>query len=238
MTIKVIGAGFGRTGTTSLKAALEHLGFGRCYHMIEVLKKPSAAQLWQDAIDGKAVDWAHVFEGYQATVDWPGCTFYQELMEVYPDAKVLLTVRDPERWHQSAFDTIYRGRSAFVLRFLRLISPAARHTYKMVEHIWAGTFDNRFDDKAFAIDRFNRHNEAVKAYVPADRLLVFDVKEGWEPLCNFLEVDVPDRPFPHLNDKRVMQNVYRFGPVVIVAIIGVLLLLLGQVVGWLGWQLF
>jgi len=238
MSIKVIGAGFGRTGTTSLKAALEQLGFVRCYHMQEVLKNPKDAVIWQDAVDGEAVDWPHLLKGYQATVDWPGCTFYQELMEVYPDAKVLLSVRDPERWYQSARDTIYRARTTLFLQLLRMMLPAVRHTYNMIEHIWAGTFENRFDDKAFAIDVFNRHNEAVKAYVPADRLLVFDVREGWGPLCNFLGVDIPNAPFPHLNDKKVMQRAFRYGPIAILSVAGVLLLLLGLFVGWLIGMMF
>lgn len=238
MTIKIIGAGFGRTGTTSLKAALEQLGFGRCYHMQEVMRNPAHAQIWQRATEGETVDWNNLFEGYQATVDWPGCTFYQELMDAYPDAKVLLSVRDPERWYESTFGTIYQIRTALVGRMIKAIVPHIRRVYRMVDYIWADTFENRFEDRAFAIDVFNRHNEAVQAYVPSDRLLVYSVKEGWDPLCEFLGVDVPETPFPHLNDKRRIQRVIRFGPIIFIAAAVMLLLLIGQIIGWLIGTLF
>src|SRR5690242_7699355 len=106
-SLKVIGAGFGRTGTLSLKVALEELGFGPCYHMIEVFQYPEHAKLWEAATQGKPIDWDQIFANYQATVDWPGCTFYADLMARYPDAKVLLSVRDPETWYESVMSTIY-----------------------------------------------------------------------------------------------------------------------------------
>ncbi len=100
-TIKVIGAGLGRTGTLSLKAALEELGFSRCYHMTDVFAHLEHARVWDDAARGLPVDWDTLFQGYQATVDWPGCAFYEEFMRRYPDAKVILSVRDPERWYEA-----------------------------------------------------------------------------------------------------------------------------------------
>ena len=120
MSLKVIGAGFGRTGTTSLKAALERLGFDRCYHMFEFMEHPEHAKYWDAASKGKPVDWNALFEGYQSTLDWPGCSYYRDLMQRYPEAKVLLTVRDSEKWYQSAQKTIFRppGDWRDVLRFL------------------------------------------------------------------------------------------------------------------------
>ncbi len=208
--LKIIGAGFGRTGTLSLKAALEELGFGPCYHMVEVFSHPEDIPRWQ-AARGESIDWDELFEGYQATVDWPGCAFYEALMQTYPDAKVLLTVRDPERWYDSASETIYQIHRRFtlspmvpVLSFVAgIFFPAAKSVGQMVNTIiWEGTFGGNFEDRQHAIAIFNQHIEAVKQRVPPGKLLVYNVKEGWEPLCAFLGVEVPtDKPFPHLNER-------------------------------------
>jgi hypothetical protein len=207
--LKIIGAGFGRTGTRSLKDALEMLGFGPCYHMVEVFEHPEHVALWQAATKGESVDWQEIFHEYQATVDWPACTFYKELMATYPNAKVLLSVRDPEKWYESAKSTIYqvnqRRRTFFnSLLFLlfKLMRPGIVAGVPMVNQlIWKGTFHDRFEDKEYAISVFNQHNEEVKNYVPPEKLLIYSVKDGWEPLCAFLGVPVPDVPFPHLNDR-------------------------------------
>ena len=201
MPIQVIGAGLGRTGTLSLKLALEELGFSRCYHMTEVLARIQDARVWDAAARGEPVDWDALFRGYQATVDWPGCSFYEELLRRYPDAKVLLTVRDPEKWYDSARQTIYYVRHNFP-SWARLMNPRMGPFIRMLDRlIWDGTFQGRFEDKSFAIAVFNRHNEQVRRDVPADRLLVYEVSQGWGPLCTFLGVAVPEgKPFPHLND--------------------------------------
>jgi hypothetical protein len=201
MALKVIGAGLGRTGTLSLKTALEQLGFTRCYHMTDVLAHLQHAAIWDAAARGESVDWEALFQGYQATVDWPGCNFYEQFMERYPDAKVILTVRDPERWYESARQTIYYVRHAFP-SWTRLLLPRMRHFTRMLDRlIWDGMFRGGFEDKPFAIDVFNRFNEQVRRIVPAERLLVYQVQEGWGPLCAFLGVPIPkDTPFPHLND--------------------------------------
>jgi Sulfotransferase domain len=201
MPIKVIGAGFGRTGTLSLKSALEELGFTKCYHMTDVLANLEHAVVWDKAAQGESVDWESLFRGYQATVDWPGCAFYEQLLRQYPGAKVILTVRDPDRWYESARQTIYLAKNAFP-RWLRILRPAFRRFGGMLNRVvWQGTFTGRFEDKPFAIDVFNRHNAEVRQSVPPDQLLVYEVREGWEPLCNFLGVPVPaGKPFPHLND--------------------------------------
>jgi hypothetical protein len=227
MSVKVIGAGFGRTGTASLKAGLEELGFSQCYHMSECFKHPSHAPLWEDAVAGRPADWDAIFDGYQATVDWPGCSFYKELMEVYPDAKVLLSVRDPDGWYGSTLTTIYRVPKSLLLFLLKLILPHTRNLYRMVNaSVWDGAFGGRFEDREHAIGVYERHNEDVKRHVPPDRLLVYDVKQGWEPLCHFLNVPVPqDRPFPHLNDAAQIQRLLRWGPW------GVCLVLAGAIAG-------
>ncbi len=235
MTIKIIGAGFGRTGTTSIKAALEQLGFARCYHMQEVIKQPRHVRFWLAALAGKPVDWEQLFRGYQATVDWPGCNFYTQLMTHYPDAKVLLTVRDPDQWYDSCFNTIYAVYRKPIMRIVRLLLPPMRRFMAMNERlIWQGNFDGRFADRDHALAVFAQHNAAVKTQVPPERLLVYDVKEGWEPLCRFLDVPVPpNTPFPHLNDRKTFQWIPRFayGLVGLVGLLAVALLWL--LVRWL-----
>lgn len=221
--MKVIGAGFGRTGTLSLKAALEELGFGPCYHMKEALAHPSHLFFWNAASKGKAVDWKQHFLPYQATVDWPACKFYKELMLEYPDAKVLLSVRDPEKWYDSARDTIYKVGKTFPMSWLRSFFP--------VDLIWKDTFDGRFEDRRYAIQVFNRHVEEVKRHVPADKLLVYEVKDGWEPLCRFLDVPVPQgKPFPRLNDTAEFERIIRRGALVGKVLMGALVLLVAGVV--------
>ncbi len=200
--MKLIGAGFGRTGTTSLKAALEQLGFAPCYHMTEVFKHPSHARTWLAAANGEPVDWRSFLGDYPATLDYPASNFYKELMVAFPDAKVLLSVRNPDRWYESTLETIYR--SARLPDWLRLIPPLRTLIEMPNRIIWEGTFHGRFEERAYAIDVYQRHIREVKAIVPTERLLVFDVKEGWEPLCRFLESPVPAGPFPHLNDRERM----------------------------------
>ena len=207
MNLEVIGASFGRTGTLSMKAALEELGFGPCYHMSELFRNPEHMGQWRAAMRGEPVDWERVLGDYRATVDWPGCTFYGELLERNPDAKVILTVRDPQRWYESVRDTIYRTSGAYysvAFRLASLVTPRARRLIRasrfVSELVWEGDFDGRFGDRGHAIETFERHNEEVKRRVPPGRLLVYEVKQGWGPLCGFLGVEVPDKPFPHLND--------------------------------------
>jgi len=219
--VKVIGAGFGRTGTLSLKAALEELGFGPCYHMVELFENPEHVEFWDEAPDkvarGEPVDWEVVFSGYEATVDWPGCFFYKELMQAYPDAKVLLSVRDPESWYDSAWSTIARGprsgatpaRSLF-FRLAQLAVPSMRRVPSMVNKVISdGTFDGRFEDREYAVKVFVRHIDEVKERVPAEKLLVYEVREGWGPLCEFLGVEAPEKPFPHLNDREGFPKMMR-----------------------------
>src|SRR5829696_4238961 len=178
-------------------------GFGPCYHMREVFEHPEHIELWGAAMQGKPVDWEQIFGNYRATVDWPGCTFYNELLERNPDAKVILTVRDPQRWYESAYNTIYRISGAFyspIFYLAGLVMPRARQVKRarqfIAELVWERDFDERFE----------RHNEEVRQRVPPEKLLVYEVKEGWGPLCDFLGVEVPERPFPHLNDTEAFRG--------------------------------
>ncbi len=215
--LAVIGAGFGRTGTMSLKAALEELGFGPCYHMTEVFENPEHVELWEAAARGEPVNWEEVFGGYRAAVDWPAAAFYEELMARYPEARVVLTVRDADRWYESARSTIYgiRGLAAspaFTVAswFVPRLRNLRRAALMAGELIWDGVFDGRFEDRRHAIGVYERWNEEVRRRVPAHRLLVYEVKEGWGPLCGFLEVDVPEgKPFPHLNDGASFRRTVR-----------------------------
>ncbi|MEZ4725977.1 MAG: sulfotransferase [Caldilineaceae bacterium] len=205
--MKLIGAGFGRTGTLSLKVALEELGFGPCYHMTEVMNHPRHATFWLKATAGETVDWRAFFAPYQATVDWPACAFYKELMALYPDAKVILTTREPDKWYDSAYETIFSVHERIPHWLTTLLAPLTQSLQVPEQLIWEGTFGGRFADRAYAVAVFQQHNEAVKQFVPANRLLVYQVKEGWEPLCRFLNVPVPeDKPFPHLNDTAQFQQ--------------------------------
>jgi hypothetical protein len=197
--LKVIGAGFGRTGTLTLKTALEMLGFGPCHHMTAVIDDVDRqSALWTSVTSGARFDWDEVYAGYRSTVDWPGCHYWAELAERYPDAKVVLSVRDAERWYDSMQDTILsRPVGRVMMRFMRLI----RHPMAFAQQIISrDTFGYDYS-RANVIAAYERHNAAVRARVPAERLLVFDVREGWEPLCRFLDVPVPDQPFPRVNDR-------------------------------------
>ena len=190
--LKVIGAGVGRTGTHSLKVALEHLLGGPCHHMVEVLGHPEQVPGWIDAIDGRPVDWAALLQGYEALVDWPGASFWPELSAANPDALVLLSVRDPEQWYDSCTKTI----------FLTLDGSAPDHIGEWMtamRRLLDERFSIRLDDRAAMIDAYERHNARVRAGVPANRLLEWSPGDGWEPLCERLGLAVPAEPFPLVN---------------------------------------
>ena len=190
MSLSVIGAGLPRTGTMSQKLALEQLGFGPCYHMTETFPRPEHWPLWETAAAGGPVDWNGLFEGFGSTTDTPGCNFYRELANDFPDAKVVLSVRDPERWFASTQNTV---TSPVVAGF-----HTARGSIGMVDAVGWGT-DPRLRDRDWMLDRYHRHNDEVQATIPAERLLVYNVADGWEPLCRFLGRPIPDTPFPRVN---------------------------------------
>lgn len=197
MSLQVIGSGFGRTGTKSMKEALEVLGFGPCHHMYEVMDNPGQIPLWQDLAAGRPVEWSEVFDGYKAQVDWPGAHVWRELAEAFPDAKVVHTVRPEESWSKSFSKTIARLLGIHTTLDL---PPHVSDMMRVCDELIADqTFQNRQADPDVALAAYRRRMDEVRAAIPADRLLVFDVAEGWEPLCAFLEVPVPDDPFPHHN---------------------------------------
>jgi len=199
MSIKVIGAGFGRTGTASLKLALEQLGFGPCYHMSEVFDHPEYIPLWVQAGKGNA-DWDTIFKGYHACVDFPACTHYKALMEFYPDAKVVLSMRDAGRWFESVNETIMSPMANGMLEQ----SPM----YEMLKLNLYDLFDGRITEREHMIECFNKHVEEVKRSVPSERLLVFEAKMGWGPLCDFLGVDAPASDYPHVNTREDFAKLF------------------------------
>jgi hypothetical protein len=192
----VIGAGVGRTGTHSLKLALNRLGLGPCHHMEAVLENMSVqVPLWSDAVDGRP-DWTKIYSGFDSAVDWPTACFFRELADAYPTAKFILTLRDPDRWTDSFSATIYKlvaGRDQ--------ARPDKKAWLEMAERVIARTGFPAGLDREELRQAFVSHNEAVRATIPGDRLLVFEVKDGWGPLCEFLGVSAPDEPFPRSNDR-------------------------------------
>ncbi|MDX2410786.1 MAG: sulfotransferase [Woeseiaceae bacterium] len=196
MTIQVIGAGVGRTGTYSLKLAINQLGLGPCHHMEEVLHNmPAQVPLWFAAVNGRP-DWQTIYEGFKSAVDWPTACFFRELIQEFPSAKFILTERDPENWADSFAATIYEllaGRDQG--------PPEMKEWLEMADGVIAKTGFPGGLDRDGLIRAFVAHNEAVKATIPAGQLLVYSVKEGWSPLCEFLNAPVPAEPFPRTNDR-------------------------------------
>jgi hypothetical protein len=196
MTIQVIGVGVGRTGTYSLKLAINQLGLGPCHHMEEVLHNMLVqVPLWSAAVNGRP-DWQAIYEGFESAVDWPTAGFFRELIEVYPSAKFVLTQRDPENWADSFGATIYKllaGRDQG--------PPEMKAWLEMADGVIAKTGFPDGLDRDGLIRAFVAHNEAVKATIPASQLLVYEVKEGWGPLCEFLHAAVPTETFPRTNDR-------------------------------------
>ena len=193
MTLRVIGAGFGRTGTMSLKTALDALGVGPCYHMVEVFKH-QAWDLWYEASKDPAhADWETIFKGYNSTVDWPNATYYRELADAYPDAKVILTERDADEWFDSTQATIFARMPT---------EPGAPDGFpRMLGKVICELFDYRMHDRDHCISVFKAHNAKVREVIPAERLLVYEVAQGWAPLCDFLGLPVPADAMPKVNSR-------------------------------------
>ena len=199
MPLEIIGPGFGRTGTNSLKLALEQLGFGPCHHMFEVRDHPEQLPNWVAAARGEAVDWDDVFRGYRSQVDWPGARYWRELARHYPKAKVILTVRDPDEW----FDSVQATIAPFIAARGTHPSPHANAIADMGhETVAVQVFGDRLSDRDHATRIFSRHIAEVQSEIPSDRLLTFDLRDGWNPLCDFLGVEAPDVPFPKTNSSK------------------------------------
>jgi hypothetical protein len=197
MALRVVGAGIGRTGTMSLKLALERLLGAPCYHMLEVFSHPGHADVWRRAALGEAVDWDALFEGFAAAVDWPAGSFWPELSRQYPDALVLLSLRDPEEWWNSASHTIFPSIQH---------SPNLPPDWKeMIAALFAHRWGADINDRKASIAAFNAHNARVLAEVPKERLLVWRAGDGWDPIAKALRLPVPDEPFPRTNTREEFQ---------------------------------
>jgi len=208
----VIGAGLPRTGTLTQKLALEQLGLGPCYHWVNLIADLDSVELWHRALDGEEL-WGEIFAGHHCTVDWPGGFFHRELSDAYPDAKVLLSVRDPEAWERSYRETIWEmcfGDSliAHLSAARREVDPRWRRYLLLVDRmLWSehSPFAAGRDPDQL-MEQMVAYNEAVQRAIPSERLLVWEVGEGWGPLCEFLEVPVPDEPLPHENDRETFRS--------------------------------
>lgn len=197
MSLQIIGAGFGRTGTMSLKHALETLGFGPCYHMVEVKKNEGHRYRWNEIAHGAMPDWDDLFRDYRAAIDWPATHYWDALARYYPDAKVILTVRDPEAWYRSFSETIRK-----VIRVpVPEDAPEEDHLHRDTIHkiITEQTFHGQSGTKEVAIRAFEERIKQVIEAIPKKRLLVYEITQGWGPLCEFLDVPVPDLEFPKKN---------------------------------------
>jgi hypothetical protein len=197
MSLQVIGAGMGRTGTVSLKAALERLGFDPCHHMFEVPNHPEQIPIWNRVADGETIDWDEIYAPYKATVDWPGAFFYAELAERYPDAKVILTTRDPQSWYDSISNTVFKVQESMGFTKKLAADNPVRFSGIIISEKTFG-----FDlSREHATAVFERRNPEVRRRIAPDRLLEYNVTDGWERLCDFLRVQAPDEPFPRANTR-------------------------------------
>jgi hypothetical protein len=194
MTLQVVGAGLGRTGTTSLKAALEQLLDGRCYHMMEVFGRPDMAEVWIEAVAGNCPDWDVFFKDFRAAVDWPAAAFWREISDAFPDAIVLLSTRDADGWWKSASNTIFQAVSRDVAPGTTLATER-----QMILDVFHGRFTLNWDDADAAKAAYLRHNNEVRATIPAERLVEWHPGDGWGPICTALRLPEPDAPFPHVN---------------------------------------
>ena len=197
--LQLIGAAFPRTGTMSIKKALEILGFHGCYHMHEVFLHPEHAAVWDAASNGNLPDWQTFLEGYSITLDAPACLFWRDMMQAFPDAKVLLLKRDPETWYDSMMATTYPV----------IMGPAGEMdpALKMIRRVFLEKFMNhRFEDREYATAKYRLYCQEVMADTPNDKLLVYDVSQGWQPLCDFLGLEVPAEPFPVKNTRKLFRE--------------------------------
>jgi hypothetical protein len=208
MEMRVVGAGIGRTGTHSLKVALEQLLGAPCHHMVEVFGNPDQIAGWTDAIEGRPVDWSALLAEYGAIVDWPGGSFWPELTSEYPDALVLLSVRDPEAWYRSASNTIFLGMDEGTN-----MPPEMRPWMDTVVKLMHDRFSDDFTNPEVMMEAFVRHNEAVRKAIPASRLLEWTPGDGWEPICERLGLPVPAEPFPVTNTTSEFREMLGVPPI-------------------------
>lgn len=214
-----------------MQQALDDLGFGPTYHMNDVFRNRPHLQQWLDYAEDGTADWDTLFSDYRSAVDFPAACAWKDLYDAYPEAKVVLTVRDPASWWESTNTVLIPTRTMFP-GWLKRVVPFTQGWLDMTDRlVWSGVFDGRFHDRAHAIEVFEQHIETVRAYCDPERLLIFDVSEGWQPLCDFLDVPVPAGPFPHLNDASSLQRRFtgirwgtRLGPVALLAAVAAIAL--------------
>ena len=216
MSLRVVGTGLSRTGTTTIRKVLEELGFGPCYNSSELFTRPRGIEFW-DALEQKQnVDFDEFFTNYKAIIGFPGYIFHQELKEKYPDAKVILSVRDPELWYDDISNTVFESGPSHVNQAyaekVREFDPYLADCISRIHALQKRNleddyFEGRFADKDYAVQRYVQWTERIIGLYDADELLVYSVFDGWEPICEFLDVPVPEnKPFPHLNDPDTFHN--------------------------------
>ena len=218
--MKVLGVGFGRTGTLSLKAALEQLGAGPCFHMLDLIQgenKERDLPYWVKIADGEPVDWDEVFEPWESTVDWPAASKWRELIDAFPEAPVLLNVREFDGFYESCKNTILAVKQAAqrgeIKQDTNREMPAPELWGVIEKLIWQGDFQGRFEDKEWVREMYYERIEEIKDYVPPERLTVWELGDGWGPICEMLGVDEPDEPFPHLHDTNEYRSEFGLQPV-------------------------
>lgn len=207
MPIKIAGTGLGRTGTYSLKLALEHLGFGKCYHMTELFQYPEGVSHFRQAERGDQINWENIFSNYNSTVDYQGARYFEQITDHYPDAKVIHTYRNPDEWFESAVKTILAARNLNFRQYVKFASlfpfyPNIRkrlNAFLYSRKLIALEFGKDYSDKKKIIRKYEQHTENVIKKINPDRLLIYNVSEGWKPLCRFLNVPVPKNDFPYTN---------------------------------------
>lgn len=210
MDIQIIGAGFPRTGTMTLKKALEILGFDQTYHFKDLIAEPNKLKHWLELETKGTTNFEQLFDGYSATVDFPGYPYYKTLLQKYPGAKVILTLRDFESWYESTYATIWKAgpqtpQAKAELQQQMQSNPNLKATFDCIKFMRSThlekKFDGQFASKAHAKKVFLQHIKEVTDFVPKENLLIYNVSEGWTPLCKFLSIPFPEQPFPHLNKK-------------------------------------
>ena len=235
--LKVIGAGMPRTGTASLQQALAILYGAPCYHMKEVLPRPDRVRFWTEAFlqPKSSEEFREHFKDFAATVDFPSCMRWEQLMEVYPDAKIVLSVRDPDSWVKSVKETILQLNSAYSgspwgIWLLQTFVPPFRASWRMIDAGYWSPFLKRDLSDSNMRRKFIEWVEDVKKRCPKDKLLVFEASQGWGPLCAFLGVPVPETPYPNVNDTKSFKEIvarintigYVFAGLSVAALAGVL----------------
>jgi len=234
VTPRVIGAGFGRTGTASLKLALEMVGFGPCHHMEEVIKHPAEVATWEAAARGEKIDWCTFLQGWGATVDFPSSVYYKELMSAFPQAKIVLTVRDAASWYTSMSQTIVPAMNAFPNRLVARFLPFVGAPSRSLNNTWIDReVIRRFSEREHVLRIFENHIAEVKHVVPPERLLVYQVSEGWGPLCAFLGVPIPNAPFPRVNDTAQFKRSVLVVAVICWVVLVLVLAVAASLVWWL-----